>query len=168
MFSVALNTHSSGLTALNWLLRRVTRLDTPISRRGNLGHHPVCRIMSFVTVTRHTSSLPPWHRTRSPRLPNPMQSTEFPPLYRTPSLWFEVENLILRAQNTLFRVSKGVLAARPSVFRDMLAFPQSPQMRSPCSEGEMYDGDGEEIIEGYPVVRLHDSAQDVTFFEGDI
>ncbi|KAF7339081.1 BTB domain-containing protein [Mycena venus] len=77
-----------------------------------------------------------------------MQSTESPPLYRVPSLWFEDDNLILRAQNTLFRVSKGVLAARSSVFRDMLAFPQSPQMRSPCSEGEMYDGDGEEIIEG--------------------
>ncbi|KAJ7857819.1 hypothetical protein B0H14DRAFT_2578181 [Mycena olivaceomarginata] len=44
---------------------------------------------------------------------------------RVPELWFEDDNLILHAENTVFRVSKGVLAARSSVFRDMLSFPQT-------------------------------------------
>ncbi|KAJ7692828.1 hypothetical protein B0H17DRAFT_1132807 [Mycena rosella] len=71
------------------------------------------------------------------------------PLQRVPELWFEDDNLILRAETTLFRVSKGVLAARSSVFRDMLSFPQT---------------DSEEHIDGCPVVRLHDTAADVTYF----
>ncbi|KAJ6480323.1 hypothetical protein C8R45DRAFT_1005190 [Mycena sanguinolenta] len=78
-----------------------------------------------------------------------------PALHRVPELWFEDDNLILRAENTLFRVSKGVLAARSSVFRDMLSFPQSRN-----SNGE----DEEDVIEGCPVVRLHDAPQDVTCF----
>jgi hypothetical protein len=44
---------------------------------------------------------------------------------RVPELWFEDDNLILHAENTVFRVSKGVLAAHSSVFRDMLSFPQT-------------------------------------------
>ncbi|KAJ7455106.1 hypothetical protein FB451DRAFT_1099413 [Mycena latifolia] len=88
-----------------------------------------------------------------------MQNAADPPqLLRAPGLWFEEDNLILRAENTLFRVSKGVLAARSSVFRDMLSFPQAgfpfPQK----------DDDGDEHIDGCPVVRLHDSAADVAYF----
>ncbi|KAJ7799176.1 hypothetical protein B0H14DRAFT_2388215 [Mycena olivaceomarginata] len=44
---------------------------------------------------------------------------------RVPELWFEDDNLILHAENTVFRISKGVLAARSSVFGDMLSFPQT-------------------------------------------
>ncbi|KAJ7616581.1 hypothetical protein FB45DRAFT_1008037 [Roridomyces roridus] len=70
-------------------------------------------------------------------------------LIRVPELWFEDDNLILRAENHIFRVSKGVLAARSSVFRDMLSFSAT---------------DGDEQIDGCPVVRLHDSPMDVTYF----
>ncbi|KAJ7652869.1 hypothetical protein DFH06DRAFT_1418621 [Mycena polygramma] len=80
-----------------------------------------------------------------------MQHTPLTPaLTRVPSLWFDDDNLILRAESSLFRVSKGVLAARSSVFRDMLSFPGAE------------DEDG--LIDGCPVVRLHDSAADVTVF----
>ncbi|KAJ7077641.1 hypothetical protein B0H15DRAFT_861447 [Mycena belliarum] len=75
--------------------------------------------------------------------PDPTQLT------RAPELWFADDNLILRAESTLFRVSKGVLAARSSVFRDMLAFG---------------DAAGEETLDGCPVVRMHDSAADVHAF----
>ncbi|KAJ6542518.1 hypothetical protein DFH09DRAFT_837970, partial [Mycena vulgaris] len=64
-------------------------------------------------------------------------------------LWFEDDNLILRAESSLFRISKGVLTACSSLFRDVLSFPQT---------------DGEEHIDGCPVVWLHDSATDVTHF----
>ncbi|KAJ7048647.1 hypothetical protein C8F01DRAFT_1070369 [Mycena amicta] len=80
-------------------------------------------------------------------------SSAFPdPPTRVPDLWFADDNLILRADNTVFRVSKGVLAARSTVFRDMLAF-DSPSVE-----------DGEEMVDGCPVVRLHDSASDVEVF----
>lgn len=78
-----------------------------------------------------------------------MQPEEKNQLNRVRVLWFEHGNLILRVENSLFRVSKGLLAAHSSVFWHMLSFPQT---------------DKEERIDGCPVVRLHDSAADVTCF----
>ncbi|KAJ6534076.1 hypothetical protein B0H19DRAFT_1080575 [Mycena capillaripes] len=48
---------------------------------------------------------------------------------RVPELWLEDDNLILSAENSLSRVSKGVLAARSSVCRDVLAFPRPRRLR---------------------------------------
>ncbi|KAK7039896.1 hypothetical protein R3P38DRAFT_3391255 [Favolaschia claudopus] len=73
-------------------------------------------------------------------------------LHRVPGLYFPDDNLVLRAENHLYRVSKGVLAARSSVFRDMLSFPQ----QKGC--------EGEETVDGCPVVRLHDDPEDVAVF----
>ncbi|KAJ7476716.1 hypothetical protein FB451DRAFT_1366346 [Mycena latifolia] len=72
-------------------------------------------------------------------------------LKRVEDLWFPDSNLILRAENTLFRVHSSILAARSSVFRDMVAFPQ-PERQDEDSFG------------GAPVVRLHDSAAEVEAF----
>jgi hypothetical protein len=72
-------------------------------------------------------------------------------LERVDELWFPDANLILRAENKLFRVYGGVLGARSSVFRDMVAFPQPAH-----PEGD--------IMDGIPVVRLHDSAGEVEEF----
>ncbi|KAJ7500467.1 hypothetical protein B0H11DRAFT_782997 [Mycena galericulata] len=68
---------------------------------------------------------------------------------RIEELWFPDGSLVFQAENALFRVSGGILAARSPVFKDMLAFPQPPDA---------------EAIDGCPVVRLHDSAADVTCF----
>ncbi|KAJ7494253.1 hypothetical protein B0H11DRAFT_2190585 [Mycena galericulata] len=68
---------------------------------------------------------------------------------RVEELWFPDGSLVFQAENALFRVSGGILAARSPVFKDMLAFPQPPDA---------------EAIDGCPVVRLHDSAVDVTCF----
>ncbi|KAJ7792302.1 hypothetical protein B0H14DRAFT_2802524 [Mycena olivaceomarginata] len=92
-----------------------------------------------------------------------MQNTDQPALHRVPELWFDDDNLILRAENHLFRVSKGVLAARSSVFRDMLSFPLPPPMQDDRGGGGG-EGGGEDLIDGCPVVRLHDSPADVTVF----
>ncbi|KAJ6500870.1 hypothetical protein C8R45DRAFT_82677 [Mycena sanguinolenta] len=66
---------------------------------------------------------------------------------RVEELWFEDGGLVVQAGQSLFRVSRGVLAARSSVFKDMLVFTQPPDA---------------ETIDGCPVVRLPDSAEDVT------
>ncbi|KAJ7155714.1 hypothetical protein C8R46DRAFT_1356164 [Mycena filopes] len=74
-----------------------------------------------------------------------------PGLNRVPDLWFSNADLILRAEDTIFRVFSAILGARSAVFRDMAAFPQPA-----IPEGE--------IIDGISVVRLHDSAAEVTVF----
>lgn len=63
--------------------------------------------------------------------------------------WFDDGNLILEAGKTRFRISKGVLAARSPVFKEMLLFPQ------PLDE---------ELVDGCPLVHMHDAPEDVGYF----
>ncbi|KAJ6535420.1 hypothetical protein B0H19DRAFT_1271190 [Mycena capillaripes] len=81
-------------------------------------------------------------------------------LTRVPELWLEDDNLILSAENSLFRVSKGVLAARSSVCRDVLAFPRP--RRLPVAEvkavkrekdtGEREETESDVTMDACPVV----------------
>jgi hypothetical protein len=68
---------------------------------------------------------------------------------RVDSLWFPDGNLVLSAHGVLFRVFKGILAARSPVFADMLAFPQPEDA---------------ETLDGCPVLHLDDSAADTMYF----
>ncbi|KAJ6535567.1 hypothetical protein B0H19DRAFT_432915 [Mycena capillaripes] len=70
-------------------------------------------------------------------------------LMRADGLWFEDCGLIVRAEKTLFRISKHHLASHSPIFRDMLLLPQPPNA---------------EMMDGCPLVHLPDSAEDVTFF----
>jgi len=82
-----------------------------------------------------------------------MSTTDTPSLddrERVEDLWFEDGNLILQAENSLFRIYSGFLAARSSVFRDMLAFP-------PPAEGNPE-------MDGCHIVPVYDSAKDMAVF----
>ncbi|KAJ6453759.1 hypothetical protein C8R45DRAFT_631001 [Mycena sanguinolenta] len=70
-------------------------------------------------------------------------------IIRVEDLWFPGTDLVLRAGNRLFRVSGGILAARSAVFRDMLSIPQP---------------DTQPLIDGCPVVVLHDAPADTEYF----
>ena len=72
---------------------------------------------------------------------------------RAPHLYFPDGNLILRAENTLFRIFAGLLAARSSVFKDMLAFSPPPP-----------SGEEDETIDGCPVVDVYDEPRDLAVF----
>ncbi|KAJ7765624.1 hypothetical protein B0H16DRAFT_1523681 [Mycena metata] len=72
-----------------------------------------------------------------------------PALTRVDELWFFDGGLVVQAEQSLYRVSGGILAARSPVFKDMLSFTQPPDA---------------ETIDGCPVVRLPDRAADVTCF----
>ncbi|KAJ7097163.1 hypothetical protein B0H15DRAFT_879773 [Mycena belliarum] len=68
---------------------------------------------------------------------------------RVEELWFADGNVVIQAGNSLFRVTKGILAARSSTFCDLFALPQSGDF---------------ETVDGCPFVRLPDSAEDATAF----
>ncbi|KAJ7167218.1 hypothetical protein C8R43DRAFT_168929 [Mycena crocata] len=76
------------------------------------------------------------------------QTTSTEPI-RAEGLWFEDCGLIIQAENTLFRVSRDMLASYSPVFRDMLSLPPPT---------------ADDMMEGCPFVRLPDSAADVTVF----
>ncbi|KAJ7447939.1 hypothetical protein B0H11DRAFT_351662 [Mycena galericulata] len=76
-------------------------------------------------------------------------TTDFAATERCQDLWFADCGLVVRAENLLFRVSGGMLAARSPVFADMLAFAQP---------------DDAEMIDGCPVVALPDPAREVEVF----
>ncbi|KAJ7496682.1 hypothetical protein FB451DRAFT_1208374 [Mycena latifolia] len=70
---------------------------------------------------------------------------------RVADLWFPDATLILRAENTLFRVYPNILSARSTVFGDMISVPQPAE-----PEGHTLDG--------HAIVYLHDSASEVEVF----
>ncbi|KAJ7061804.1 hypothetical protein C8F01DRAFT_1138400 [Mycena amicta] len=75
--------------------------------------------------------------------------TEDPSPIRCEGLWFSDCGLVIRAENTVFRVSRAFMAVHSPIFQDMLALP-TPQ--------------DAETFEDCPLVRLPDSADDVTHF----
>lgn len=72
-----------------------------------------------------------------------------PSLERVSELWFEDGTLIIRAADCLFRIYRGILSSRSSVFRDMLSMPPPEH---------------QETVDGCLVVRLLDSAADTKYF----
>jgi hypothetical protein len=71
-------------------------------------------------------------------------------LHKVSELWFDDGNIVLHAGNAIFKVYRCLLAARSSVFRDMLAFPPPPE--------------GNETLDRCPIVQTCDSAQDMKYF----
>jgi hypothetical protein len=69
-------------------------------------------------------------------------------IHHSKTLWFEDGNLILEAEDTRFRVYRGILVKHSAVFHDILSIPQSST---------------QELFEGLPVIRVHDSSEDITY-----
>lgn len=76
------------------------------------------------------------------------------PLLKHVDLWFSDGSVVLQAESTLFRVHKSQLARRSVVFSDMFTLPQPVVSTSHATFAD-------ESYESCPVVRLHDSAEDV-------
>lgn len=73
-------------------------------------------------------------------------SDPFPSATRHPDLWFDDGSIVLVAEDTMFRVHRSTLCTHSTVFADMFKVPQ------PFGEG---------MIEGCPVVDVHDQAADM-------
>ncbi|KAJ7181324.1 hypothetical protein C8R43DRAFT_1170098 [Mycena crocata] len=72
-------------------------------------------------------------------------------LVRSTDFWFEDGTIIVQVENTLYRLHRGLLASRSTVFRDTFSIPQ-PEEESSTQ------------IDGCPAVQLHDRAKDFTRF----
>jgi hypothetical protein len=70
---------------------------------------------------------------------------------RSEEFWLDGGNLVIRAEDTLFKVLAAQLSIASSVFKDMLSVPQPLSILT-------------ETYEGVPFVLLPDSAFDVTQF----
>ncbi|KAJ6545744.1 hypothetical protein B0H19DRAFT_955336 [Mycena capillaripes] len=71
-------------------------------------------------------------------------------MVRSPDFWFPDGTVVLQVENTLYRLYRGLLASRSTVFDDTFSIPQPPEEKNE--------------IEGCPVVQLHDKARDFTRF----
>ena len=72
-------------------------------------------------------------------------------LQRHPDFWFDDGTIILVAQQTGFRVYRGLLASQSTVFSDMLS-----------ASSSSFD----ESLDGCPIVQLTDSPQDLAYLFG--
>ncbi|PSR72331.1 hypothetical protein PHLCEN_2v11779 [Hermanssonia centrifuga] len=70
-------------------------------------------------------------------------------------LWFEDGNIILIAEETAFRVHRGVLSLHSEVFRNMFLVPQP---------SDVVEGGSTMLGLGCPFVRLHDTPEDLAMF----
>ncbi|KAF7298288.1 BTB domain-containing protein [Mycena kentingensis (nom. inval.)] len=70
-------------------------------------------------------------------------------LNRCDALWFSDCGLVIRAENTVYRVSRDFMAIHSPIFRDMLALPSPPNV---------------ETFDGCPLVFLPDSEANFTPF----
>lgn len=70
----------------------------------------------------------------------------------SPEIWFDDGNIVLQAEQTLFKVYRGVLGALSPFFHDMFLLPQQ-------------ETDQSEKYEGCPLIEMAgDLAEDVRVF----
>ena len=67
---------------------------------------------------------------------------------RHPDLWMDDGSIVIQAENSQFRIHRTTLSRHSPVFRDMFSIPQPT--------------DSDDTVDGCPIVRLSDSAEDVT------
>ena len=84
-------------------------------------------------------------------------SSDCEDLAKHTDLWFTDGSVILRAESTIYRVHISQLSRHSAFFRDLFTLPQSSSSTS--ADDDSTDSD---ILDGCPLVHLHDAAEDVS------
>jgi len=72
-------------------------------------------------------------------------------LIRSQDVWYDDGNVVIQAENIVFKVFRGILASNSAVFADMLSIPQPTNMSGP----DMYDSCPSFKIYGTPEDAKH-------------
>lgn len=88
----------------------------------------------------------PTKRPRTDTLTEPAQDPER--WTRHPELYFSDGNIVLICDNTVFKVWQGILAVNSEVFQDLFSL-------------AIHQPESIEKYEDQPLIRLHDSAEDM-------
>jgi hypothetical protein len=91
----------------------------------------------------------------SVELKNDTECTYPADLQQHPDLWFTDGSVVLRAENTLFKVHISQLSRHSVLFHDLFSLPQANDAPLTPNSGSLAR------MDGCPVVHLHDSAEDV-------
>ncbi|GBE86205.1 hypothetical protein BKA93DRAFT_895291 [Sparassis latifolia] len=88
-------------------------------------------------------------------------------LVRHSDLWFVDGSIVLRAENTLFRVHMSQLSRRSAFFRDLFSLPQPatrllPSVADSDALDELDVSSQSTMLEGCPVLHLQDAAEDLS------
>ena len=70
---------------------------------------------------------------------------------RDPEFWYEDGNIILIAEDTPFKVHRGMLMHTSEVLKDILSIPQPPVL------------DDSEMMDGIPIVRVSDTWKELSY-----
>jgi hypothetical protein len=95
------------------------------------------------------------HKDQPRPVPTPVakaEANEEENVLRHPDLWFSDGSVVLKAENTIFRVHISQLGRRSLFFRDLFSLPQ------PANDTVGFDG----TFDGCPLLVLHDSAEDLS------
>jgi hypothetical protein len=82
-------------------------------------------------------------------------------LKRHPDLWFTDGSVVLRAENTLFKVHISQLSRHSVLFHDLFTLPQAKESPLTPVVGQSPHSNSLAKLDGRPVVHLHDIAEDV-------
>lgn len=66
-------------------------------------------------------------------------------------IWFDDGNIILVAEDMLFKVHRGLLSQRSQVFRDIVSIPRSPKPEE------------SHLLDGVPLIRVIDKWKDLSY-----
>lgn len=75
-------------------------------------------------------------------------------LIRSQDIWFDDGNVVIQADNILFKVFRGILASNSTVFSDMFSVPQPTN--ASVTDPDVYDS--------CPLVKIHDTPEDTKHF----
>lgn len=73
-------------------------------------------------------------------------------LIRSQDVWYDDGNVVIQAENIVFRVFRGILASNSAVFADMFSVPQPTNVTGP------------DVYDSCPLIQIYDTPEDARHF----
>jgi hypothetical protein len=73
-------------------------------------------------------------------------------LIRSQDVWYDDGNVVIQAENIVFKVFRGILASNSAVFADMFSVPQPTNVTGP------------DVYDSCPLIQIYDTPEDARHF----